>query len=371
MNLKFLIMVVALCVVACSSGKRKGLSELEIANLAKTFDIKDEEFERFKAVPVAPIERTENVPLPVSDKYGKQVVSSERPKIATSKKGNNKSSIKSKQKQAVAEVKDISASSAEKIEAPTTAEKQAELLLHKYDVRSQPIWEQFNRKFVPGESLNFKISYLGISVGNILMQVMPDVDIGQRRAYHFRAQLKSSTYYEMLYSLDDVVDTYVDVEKFLPIKFSLVQRESGKNVDDLQVFDHAVGKTFHWYKKEKKGQISKYEKQGAVPVFFQDSFSAIWFMRGLPLKKGDVYEFPVITRAKIYISNVKVVGFEKIEIGNKSYHAIRLRATNHFPGIEGKKDDIQFWFSADKDRKLLKFDTKIKIGTVEGILIET
>jgi hypothetical protein len=67
---------------------------------------------------------------------------------------------------------------------------------------------------------------------------------------------------------------------------------------------------------------------------------------------------------------IKVTGRETIEVNGKKISAIRLDAETQFPGVLSKKGDITFWYSDDQSRRLLKFGGKVKIGTVEGELIE-
>ena len=73
---------------------------------------------------------------------------------------------------------------------------------------------------------------------------------------------------------------------------------------------------------------------------------------------------------EIIVEFVKVDRKEKIEVMDEDMEAVKIIAETHYPGVLEKKGDINFWFSADKDKKLLKFDAKVKIGTITGDLIE-
>ena len=94
------------------------------------------------------------------------------------------------------------------------------------------------------------------------------------------------------------------------------------------------------------------------------------FTRGLPLNKGDTYDFPVVTRGKVWLLKVEVMGEEEITVNGHDVQGIRIKAETHFPGVLQKSGDISFWYSADPMRKLLKFKAKVKLGSIFGELVD-
>ncbi len=240
----------------------------------------------------------------------------------------------------------------------------------KYDEVSKKVWPKSKPIVEIGEKFVFKVSYLGITAGHIQMETKAPVEIGGQGAYHFTAKLRSARYYSYIYTLDDSLDSYVNQDSFIPMKYVLSQRESSQTVDDLQLFDQEELKTYHWYKRVKHGKLKEVELTKHIPFYFQDSFSALHFVRSLPLVKGDRYEYPIVTRGKIWILKIKVEETEKIEIMDRDVSAIRISAETHFPGVLEKKGDILFWFSADDKKKLLKFEAQVKIGAAAGELVE-
>lgn len=241
----------------------------------------------------------------------------------------------------------------------------------KYDKEAKKVWKLFEPKIFLNEAHIFQISYLGITVGTIRLETKPPVKLANEPAYHFAVKLKSADYYNYVYSLNDTLESYVRMRDFMPLKFKLVQRESGQEVDDLQVFDHSTHKTTFWYRKLKKGKEKKEKKEQYMPIHFQDSFSVLQFVRGLPLKLGEKYEFPIVTRTKVWIAKMDIVNtLDKVEVAGKSFLAIKVKAETHFPGVLKKRGDVIFWFSNDEQRRLLKFQAKIKIGSVQGELVK-
>jgi hypothetical protein len=118
----------------------------------------------------------------------------------------------------------------------------------------------------------------------------------------------------------------------------------------------------------KGGQTKEHQLNGFLPKYFQDFLSSIYFLRGLPLKTGDHYEFPSFNKGKITISKVNVVGEETLQIGGKTYKSIKVKASNNFPGQKESKGDLEFWFSNDEKRTLLQLKGNVKIGNIEAEL---
>ena len=239
-----------------------------------------------------------------------------------------------------------------------------------FDQKYHTLWQLYHPTGFVGEESILHISYLGLSAGNAIIKTMPMTKFGKVKAFHFMARLISAKYFEGIYRLDDVVETFLAKDEMLPIKYSLVQRESKQSVDDLQLFDHQENKTFYYYRRDKKGKIKEEQQEQYIPAYFQDSFSGLMFARGLPMKVGDYYEFPIVTRSKMWITKVWVEREEKVTVLEQTIPALRIRAETHYPGVLEKKGDILFWFSNDERRLLLKFAAKVKIGSLKGEIIQ-
>lgn len=238
----------------------------------------------------------------------------------------------------------------------------------KYNKKYKDIWAKSIPRIFVGEEMEIDVKYFNVTAGKVILRTLENAKIGSRDTFHFRADLKSAPFYAYIYELDDYLESFWDVETLLPLKYTLVQRESGQSVDDLQIFDFQELKTHFFYKRVKKGKTKKEKKEDFIPAYFQDSFAALFFARGLPLEKGDVYEFPIVTRAKVWLVQFKVLGEEVITVGGEKIKAIKIDAETRFPGILKKKGDINFWFSADEYRRILKFEAKVKLGTIYGEL---
>ena len=307
--------------------------------LLREFEVTQEEqdkfsFEEIKPTP-APIAQTRENPLkPVSKKAS-----------STKKELVNKIAV---QKSA-------------KIYPENYPENYKELFLD-----AQKTWKQFKPLIRVGESINFEITYLGIKAGNIKFMVLDNGRRGDDLIHHFKATLSSADYYKYIYKLDDYVESFILADTFLPLKYTLIQRESAQSVDELQLFDHENLQNKQWFKKIKDGKTKKDDKVGFVPELFLDPLSLLAFFRGLPLVKGDVYSVPVIVRSKVLKVTATVLDYEAIEVLDKGRDAVKMSVYVE-PTEEGKKPTtMNLWYNRASSRELLKFNAELKFGSVEG-----
>ncbi len=255
-------------------------------------------------------------------------------------------------------------------ETLTEEELQKRSTFKTWDLESKRVWKKFTPYVRVGEELIYEISFLGVLAGHVRMTTKPVTEIAGKEVYHFYAQLKSGRWYDFIYKLDDYIETFVDRETFRPVKYSLIQRESSQKVDDLQLFDLESSMTYLDYYRLKDGKEKKENKQEMIPEYFQDSYSALPFLRGVKMKVGDIHQFPIVTRGKIWLLKYEVEGVEEIKVQGSWIQALKIKAETQYPGVLEKKGDIIFWFDQSDLKRPVKFQAKVKIGSIEGILTD-
>jgi hypothetical protein len=237
--------------------------------------------------------------------------------------------------------------------------------------KAKKVWDLYKSNHFVDEKIFLDIHYLGMTVGKIMVLNKGKKMINGKEVWHLHARFKSAPFYSNIYELDDTVDTYVTTDQFLSIRYSLIQRESKQDVDDLQLNDRDQYKTFWFYHQKKSdGKVKDKKDVKPIPYFSIDPFSVLFFYQGLPLKDGDTYEIPIINKGKILILKSLVEGREVIETEKGNRKAIRLHATTKYTGETLKSGDIYFWFSDDGRRTLLKAQAKIKIGSVTADVVD-
>lgn len=360
--MKLSIYLSFLFILSCSSTSWssffKGDDEVKRdKKLMETFDVEDDVLAKFeskeKPVPKKEVEKTYDSKETVAKK--------------TEHKKNNAKPVTAKPKRKVKKVDPSTAKVVVKTKSKLNVyPNDYPDNLKKISARAKDYWSVFKPNFNPGEKVFLDINYMGVSTGKIVLSTLDPIYIGDKKANHFNAVVKTAAYYRYLYELDDTVDSYVSVEKNIPLKFSLIQRESDKDIDDLQLFDLNKLKTYAYFKKKTDKKTKKKKNVKYIPSHYVDPLSVIYFIRGLPMVKGKSYDIPIMNQGKIIFLNTTVVGTTVIDtkIGKKQAYVVK--ASSKYSGETLKSGDMTFWFSKDEKRVFLRFEAKIKIGSITG-----
>lgn len=234
------------------------------------------------------------------------------------------------------------------------------------DLKSFDLWKSFSSKYIKEREKHvLSASYTGISAATVVIEVKPSVRYQSRDVFHFQARAQTADFYKWVYSLNDVVDSLVDKQHFVSVKYSLMQKEKNKEIDDIQYYDRNGLMTFAQYKKKKNDQVEESKNENEIPFFGQDYFSSLFFIRGLPLKEKDHYLFPTTTKAQTWLMSLRVLGREKKKIGIGEFKAIKLELITKYTGDLAKKGPITLWLLDDESRVLLAASAEVKIGSVK------
>ena len=125
-------------------------------------------------------------------------------------------------------------------------------------------------------------------------------------------------------------------------------------------------KTYAFYKRVTKEKTKKKKVEKFIPLYFQDPLSVMYFVRGLPMKEGASYDIPIVNKGTVEVLNATIEKRETIQtkIGEKKAVKIKIYTKHKGKTIEG--GNMSFWYSDDDKRIFLRFEAKIKIGSVSG-----
>jgi hypothetical protein len=224
-----------------------------------------------------------------------------------------------------------------------------------------PIWV--------GEKFLYEISYFGMAAGDFTVEVGPFKAIGDRKVYDIQGHAESSSVFSMFYKIHDSIESFVDYDGIFSHRFHLVLDESKQSRDALELYDYEKLKTFYWNKWNHRDRgYSESKEYGDIPSWSQDSVSALYYVRTLPLKDGDVYSFPVISEGKPWEAVVTVLRREVVDSPMGKVRAIIVKPETKFRGVLQKRGDSYIWLTDDDRRIPIRLEAKVKIGTVVGTL---
>lgn len=222
---------------------------------------------------------------------------------------------------------------------------------------------------VVGEKLTYEITYFGVPAGEVVLETLPYKTINGRKAYHLRGLAHSSAVFSIFYTLNDMIETFVDYEGLFSHRFHIVLDETKQKRDSLELNDSEKKQTFYWNRWDhwKKGKI-EIKDYFPIPSFPQDSLSALLWVRNLPLEVNKSFTFPVVSEGKFWDGIVNVVRKEKLKTAIGEKEAFVIVPETKYQNYLKKQGDTFLWFADDEHKNLLRVEAKVKIGTITAVL---
>jgi hypothetical protein len=221
----------------------------------------------------------------------------------------------------------------------------------------EPIWQS--------ERLTYGISYLGLGAGELTLEVLPFKTMANRKVYHVRGNAVSSAVFSLFYQLNDVVETFIDYEGMFSHRFHLVLNETKQQRDSLELYDSEKQQTYYWDRATRKNQSpSETKKYSPIQAFSQDSVSALYYLRTIPLTVGSVVTVPIVSEGNTWDAVCTVVRREIVGSPMGDIPALVLKPEMKYQGILRKNGDSYLWLTDDDRRIPLRLEAKVRIGYV-------
>jgi hypothetical protein len=221
-----------------------------------------------------------------------------------------------------------------------------------------------------GEKQTLEITYIGLAAGEFTMEVLPNKKIGTRDVYHLKGSAKSSSVMNLFYRLNDTVESFWDYRGIFSHRFHMLLDQTRQTRDALELFDSEKKQVFYSNRRNhiEKGYSESKEYMDMVP-FPQDSFSAIYYVRTLPLEDGQVYSFPVVSEGRGWECVVTVVRREMMDTPLGKVRTIVLKPQTRYQGVMKQEHGDSFiWVTDDERRFIVRLEAKVKVGSVAASL---
>lgn len=209
------------------------------------------------------------------------------------------------------------------------------------------------------EEIIYTVRWEMIRAGKARFKVLPLTSLNGENAYHFKLEVKSTRYVDMLYKIRDCLEGFADHKLTRSLLYK--KRQSGKDKKDITVH-------FDW-----ENNTAVYANFGSKrdPVGISlntfDPLSAFYNMRTLDFKIDQTLSFPVTDGKKVFTQKGRVIKKEKLTLRSGTYDTYQLDLmVNHFSGVFKKSENptVKVWVSAD-DRKIpVRIKVKVFIGSV-------
>jgi glycosyltransferase involved in cell wall biosynthesis len=204
--------------------------------------------------------------------------------------------------------------------------------------------------FVVGERLVYSARMGVFSVGVATLEVAGLDTVRGTETVHFRFHIAGGA---LWYHLDQTLESWVGRHDFRSRRFLNRTEEKGKRWErDFSIFpDSGI------YRE------AGHDSAHATVADPLDDAAFLYWIRTVPLKVGERYEYQRYFRVDRNPVIVEVLGRDRVNVAGRKWDAIILRPTiPHGGGIFAEKSDARMWLSDDKDHIVLGLQSKFSFG---------
>lgn len=261
----------------------------------------------------------------------------------------------------------VSAGCASGIRFSPTDRAEGDLLFDEGELDTAAAGEEI-RNLVAGERLVYEASWIGISVGQLILENHGLEVVNGEEAYHLTFTTISNEFLSNFFKIEDTVHTWISREKGYPLRFEKVISEGKYTKHEVIEYDReAMTATYRREDKEDREPETM-----PIPPEAQDVFSMIYWLRRQPVGLGRQLNLSVNADKKNWDVVVEVVEkgiFETGPTGEVQAFAMSPRAAHL--GQPLKKGDLIAWVTMDRRRIPLAFEVETPIfGSAVAVLTE-
>ena len=214
-----------------------------------------------------------------------------------------------------------------------------------------------NKAFSVGEKIEFRVHYGMFTAGTASFEVKPLVNHKGKTCYRFFGLGKSATAFDWFFKVNDYLDSYVEINSFVPLKYRRKVDEGNFHYEDDVVYD---------YENQK---ISG--KQGLFNIVegVQDMLSGLYYARCLDvtnMEPGTVIKIPTFLDDKIYDLGLKIIGKETIKTSLGTFKCIKITPVIVSGRVFKGNDEMKIWVTDDANYLPIRVESPIIVGTVKA-----
>lgn len=230
------------------------------------------------------------------------------------------------------------------------------------DQQTENIINIKQQAFKPGEKLTYRLTYGVFDAGEATFRVMETKrTVKGRKLWRMVATGKTVSAFEWFYKVDDLYESYMDVDAMIPWVFKRRVDEGGFKFEQDYIFKHHVNQV-----ETEKGKTHE------VPDQVQDMISAFYYARTFDFskaKKGDKFKVNIFLDEKLTPTEVKYLGKEVIKTRKGKFRCHKFAPVV----VEGRifpSDDAATVYITDDENKIpLMAKAKLHFGSVKMHLV--
>lgn len=220
-----------------------------------------------------------------------------------------------------------------------------------------------NNAFQPGERLVYRLSYGPVDAGEAVLTVDETAKtVKGRKLWRVRGVGRTISAFEWFYKVNDIYESYMDVEGMFPWLFVRRVNEGGFEINQ----DY----TFYQHKNVvDNGEGKKFK----VPHMVQDMISGFYFARTIDFtgaKNGDIFTVNIFLDDELYPTKIKYMGKEVVKTRKGKFRCHKFVPVVQEGRVFNSEDDLTVWITDDQNKIPLVVKANIKVGSVKMHLVD-
>ena len=206
--------------------------------------------------------------------------------------------------------------------------------------------------FQIGERLIYNVSFTGITAGQASLEIVNDTLVNNYHQLHIRFNAKTTYPFNLIYTIDDQVDTWLDSRSLYTRKMTKKIRERNYKKNSHTIIDY-----------DKSIAITNGDTV-IIDQFLRDSYSLFYFLRTIPLIIGETIDFTAFDGKIITPFQVITKTRETINTMAGTFPCLVVKPFREGTTLLKNKGDMMIWFSDDKIRLPIQIKIKLKYGSM-------
>ncbi|MFM8270616.1 MAG: DUF3108 domain-containing protein [Pseudomonadota bacterium] len=224
--------------------------------------------------------------------------------------------------------------------------------------------------FEVGERMVIDLTWLSLPAGKGVLEVREGPQIQGRPTYHLWGNVLSSKMVDTIYHVDNTIESFIDRLGFIPYKFLLSMFETAQKKETRVVFDHPNERALYWSKRiSQKWGDQDIDRSDFMPAQSRDMFSALYYARALEYELNKKQTFSIYENGQNFSVELLPIAREIVTSGAGVFQCWKIKVDVKLNNVLRPTGDLFMWLSDDSKKYLVRFDAKVKIGSLLGRLV--
>ena len=206
--------------------------------------------------------------------------------------------------------------------------------------------------FNKGETLLYDVSLNFVSAGTASLELGDIEEFDGTPVYHITFRMKTNSVWDQIFRIRDTVETWIDSEGLFTRKLKKTIKEPRYSQKLLANFDYG------------SGVITTNKKALSISSEIRDPYSFFYYLRTVPLKVGDLFNFTIFDNHKLTDLSLIVHRKEQIDVPVGTFDCLVVEPFREGRMLFKNRGDMKVWLSDDSQRLPVKIVSKARFGSL-------